>query len=631
MSSKRPSSLLLAVAGTSVLLAGCGRDLSTLQPATFPSTAEIFIDGFAPGVSFQAFGGSKVDAVQIDAAVRHTGTSSLRVTIPGPGDPTGGYAGGAFVGNVGRDLSGYNALTFWARSSMAATLNVAGLGNDNTGTSRFTAQVQGVPVTPAWTKVIIPIPLAAKLTQERGLFFFAEGAENNVGYDLWLDDIRFESVAGLGDPRPAIASRTVAAEVGAEVVLEGTVVTYDINGTDRTVEAAPAYFTPVSSDATVATVSASGTIAVVGTGTAQITAMLGATMAEGAITLNVGAGPTTPAPVPARAAADVIAIFSNAYPNVPVAFFAADFDPADVSDVQIAGDDVKRYDGLGFSVLELAAPRVDASAMTGFHIDVYTAAAPFRVKLVDFGADGNFGGGDDSEFEVTLDAASTPALTPDAWSSLDLPFTMFPGLTGRTHISQVIFSGGSPTVYVDNMYFYRDVAPTEPTAAAPTPTYAAGDVISLFSNAYANVPIDTWSASWDAADVADVQVAGDDAKLYTNLVFAGIEFTGAPIDATAMTHFRVDIWTPDPTADPAAFRIKLVDFGADGSFGGGDDTEQELAFTATTSPAIATGQWVTLDIPLSAFTGLAARGHLAQLIFVGDPNTVYVDNVLLHK
>jgi hypothetical protein len=39
---------------------------------------------------------------------------------------------------------------------------------------------------------------------------------------------------------------------------------------------------------------------------------------------------------------------------------------------------------------------------------------------------------------------------------------------------------------------------------------------------------------------------------------------------------------------------------------------------------------VSLDIPLSDFTGLTTRSHIAQLIFVGAPfgnTTVYVDNV----
>lgn len=170
----------------------------------------------------------------------------------------------------------------------------------------------------------------------------------------------------------------------------------------------------------------------------------------------------------------------------------------------------------------------------------------------------------------------------------------------------------------------------EPDFAAPTPLYPEDNVISLFSNAYTNVPVDTWSADWDQADVADVQIEGNDTKLYTNLVFAGIEFTSQTIDATAMTNFYMDVWTPDPTALPAIFKIKLVDFGADGVWGGGDDVEFELTFDETTTPALISENWIAFDIPLSDFTGLTTTGHLAQLIISGDPNTVYVDNVLFY-
>jgi hypothetical protein len=76
-----------------------------------------------------------------------------------------------------------------------------------------------------------------------------------------------------------------------------------------------------------------------------------------------------------------------------------------------------------------------------------------------------------------------------------------------------------------------------------------------------------------------------------------------------------------------------VDIGADATLGGGEDKEHVLSFEATTTPALVSGAWLTLDIPLAQFTGLTTRGNLAQLLFVGlDPiNTVFVDNVLFHK
>jgi hypothetical protein len=120
-------------------------------------------------------------------------------------------------------------------------------------------------------------------------------------------------------------------------------------------------------------------------------------------------------------------------------------------------------------------------------------------------------------------------------------------------------------------------------------------------------------------------VAGDDVKKYSQLNFVGAETVESQIDATTMTHFHTDIWTADATE----VRIKLVDFGPDGAFDGGDDVEHEIAIV---SPA--QGEWVSLDIPLADFTGLTTSANIAQLIYSGDLSggiTVYVDNVYFHK
>jgi hypothetical protein len=160
----------------------------------------------------------------------------------------------------------------------------------------------------------------------------------------------------------------------------------------------------------------------------------------------------------------------------------------------------------------------------------------------------------------------------------------------------------------------------EPLVAAPTPIQPPANVISMFSNAYTNVPVDTWRTVWSSATLTDLQIAGNDTKKYTLLNFVGIETVTSQINATGMTHFHVDAWTPNMTA----FRIKLVDFGANAAFGGGDDKEHELSFTPTLNG------WNSYDIPLSDFTGLTTRAHMAQLIFSGNPSgagTVFIDNV----
>jgi hypothetical protein len=169
-----------------------------------------------------------------------------------------------------------------------------------------------------------------------------------------------------------------------------------------------------------------------------------------------------------------------------------------------------------------------------------------------------------------------------------------------------------------------------PEGAAPAPTHPAGDVISLFSDVYSDVPVDTWHASWSGSgQVEDMQIFGDNVKLYTDLSYAGIEFASQTIDADAagMTHLHLDVWAPLG----GLFKVKLVDFGADGVYSG-DDTEFELMFNGGTEPPFFSGQWSPLDIPLQNFVGLASTEHLAQMVISSsDAHTVVVDNVYFHR
>ncbi|MDX1745610.1 MAG: hypothetical protein R3324_06710, partial [Halobacteriales archaeon] len=625
----------LALMVMSLAVVGCDDEADPAGLGELPADPEVFSDDFASDVSFQAFDGSKLDAVSVDASVARSGNSSLRVTVPAPGDPSGSYAGGAVVATSPRSFTRYDALTFWARASTPVTLDAVGFGNDNSADSHYTTEVNDLSLSTEWTKFVVPIPFPRMLQEEDGLFFFAEGPEGEEGYDIWFDDIRFESSGVVADPRPVMPSQTLTMEVGSSTDLSDLAVTFDVDGMEMEVGAGPGYFTFFSSNRNVATVSPEGSVTVVGEGMAAITALLSLTRVSGELTVSTSTAPTEDGPTPTQDAANVISLFSDAYDDVTVDTWSAVWDQADLEDTSIGGGAAKLYTNLVFAGIEFTSETIDATAMERFRMDIWTpdpsASSTFKVKLVDFGADGAFDGGDDTEHELSFTATSEPALETGAWVTIDVPLDDFANMTSREHIAQLIISGDPNTVYVDNVMFYRGgPPPTEPLTAAPTPTEDAADVISLFSNAYTDETVDTWSAVWDDADQADVQVDGDDAKLYTNLVFAGIEFTSQPIDATGMDRFRMDIWTPDPSADPAAFKVKLVDFGADGAFDGGDDTEHELSFTAGSTPALRTGTWVTLDVPLDDFAGMTSRGHIAQLIISGDPNTVYVDNVYFY-
>lgn len=338
------------------------------------------------------------------------------------------------------------------------------------------------------------------------------------------------------------------------------------------------------------------------------------------------AEPTVGADDPTAPQADVISIFSNVYSNVMVDTWRTSWSNGVLADVQVAGNDVKKFSALDFVGIEMTgANSIDASAMKFVNFDLWTPnSTTFKIKFVDFGADNAYGGGDDSEHEMVYNNVAL-----EEWVNFSIPLTDLTGLTSSEHISQIIIASqptGSSIVYLDNIYFSSASALAEPTAPAADPNFDAANVISLFSNKYTDVTVDTWRTVWSAATLDDIQIAGNDVKKYSSMDFVGIEAVGPNlIDASDMDHINFDIWSPNSTL----FKIKLVDFGADEAFGGGDDTEHELTFSA---PAME--EWINYRIPLSDFTGLTNTSNIAQIIMVSEPtgtSVVYLDNMFFSK
>lgn len=77
------------------VLAGCERKIDTDVLATSPKVAEIFIDGFASGINFQAWG--KPTALSQDNETKYSGTAALKVDVPAPDDLQGNWTGGVFM------------------------------------------------------------------------------------------------------------------------------------------------------------------------------------------------------------------------------------------------------------------------------------------------------------------------------------------------------------------------------------------------------------------------------------------------------------------------------------------------------------------------------------------------------
>ncbi|MEC4004980.1 glycosyl hydrolase family 16 [Flavobacterium sp. SUN052] len=597
----------------------CQRDLSDdAVLSTYSKNGDVFIDAFSAGLGYGAFGGSKYTAFSVDNEVKHLGTTSMRFDVPNVGDPQGAYAGGVFIDASGRNLTDYDALTFWIKSSQGASLNEVGFGTDFAA-NKYNVVLKNVSIATNWQKVIIPIPDASKLLQEKGMFWYSEGPENGLGYTFWIDDVKFEKLGTIAYPTPSILDGLDKVEqtfIGSNSTLSGLSETFNMpTGANQTVSLAPSYFTFISSNPSVATVDELGKVSVIGSGTTIITAKLAGKDALGSLTLT-SLGVFTPAPTPTKDAANVISIFSNAYTNVPVEYYNGFYQPYQTTlggnDIHINNDDIIRYTNLNFVGTQFSQPTVDASQMTYLHVDIQvqeamTAGDHIKVQLGDFGANAVFGGGDDTNGSVNF---TNTSFTTGSWVGLDIPLSSFTGLTSKSHLAQILFISDATisNILVDNIYFYK--VPTAPTTAAPTPTVPSANVLSVFSDAYTNVASNL-NPNWGQTTVVtQVAIAGNNTLKYAGLNYQGLQFASSQ-NVSAMTFLHIDYYSANSTS----LKTYLISTGP---------VEKAKILTVPTS----TG-WNSIEIPLSNFSPVNLA-DIIQMKFDGNGD-IYLDNIYFHN
>jgi hypothetical protein len=385
--------------------------------------------------------------------------------VPNATDPQGNYAGGILrVDGAGRDLTGYDALTFWAKASQGVTIGEIGFGEDFYP-NKYITTMTNISLGTAWTKYIIPIPDASKLLHEKGMFRYSAGTQgtNGAGYTFWIDELKFEKLGTILPLQASImdgANVTRSTFVGVTSNITGVIATFNMpNGRNQSVNISPAFLNFTSSNSSVATINDAGVVTPIAAGTATITATFNGQQATGSLTINCQ-GVFVNAPVPTRNAANVISIFSNAYTNVPVNYYNGYWAPwqtTQSNDFSVAGDNVLNYTNFNFVGIEFSNPTVNATSMTHLHLDVFIpgAVAPgrqLRVIVVDFGANGVYGG-DDTRHSTTFTA---PTLVSQNWVSIEIPFSAMPGLGSRSKLAQIILEGGdNSNLYVDNIYFHN--------------------------------------------------------------------------------------------------------------------------------------------------------------------------------
>lgn len=602
-----------------VLLVGCQPNEDDLQPASYPTNGDVFIDNFSSGLNYAAFGGSVPTAFQVDKSVTYNQSSAaMRFDVPNANDPNGAYAGGTFFTSMGRNLTDFDALTFWAKASQSATIDVVGFGND-LGINKYQASLSGVQLSTVWKKYIIPIPDASKLTAEKGMFFISEGPENGNGYSFWVDEVQFEKLGTLAHQNASIfngATTSISSFNGVSHLVQGLNISFNLpNGINQAVNVTPYYFNFISSVPAVASVDETGMVQVLSQGSTVISALVGTTVVQGSLTINSG-GNFVHAPTPMPNQENVISLFSDHYANIPVDYYNgywAPYQTTQSSDFTVDNDHVLNYTQFNFVGIQSSSPTVNASSMSHLHAHIFipnslNAGAVFKVQVVDFGSDGVYGGGNDTNHTTTFTA---PILQGQQWITLTIPFSSMSGLNSRNHLGQIIFEGVNiPNFYADNVFFYNDgsIIPTVPTVAAPIPT--ATNVISIFSDTYTNIAGVNFNPNWgQATQTSVVNIAGNNTLKMVNLNYQGIEF-GSTQDVSSKTNLHLDYYTATSTS----LKIFLISPGP-----------VETAFILNV-PSM--GGWNSMNIPLSAFAPVN-MSQVFQIKFEGN-GEVYVDNIFFH-
>jgi len=455
------------------LVVSCERELSDEAVfATFPSTAEVFID--APvglGTNFYfPYNGSKATAWTVDSEVSYEGNASMRFDVPNANDPEGNFAGAIFRidgDGSGRDLSGFDALTFWAKATQAVTIGEIGFGEDF-GENIYVTTRTNIDLTTNWVKYVVPIPDSSKLIQERGLLRYSAGGigpvGNEVGYTFWLDEVKFEKLGTVAQPQPVILNgqdvvqQTFNGSI-IDLAASGLTQTFNVSGSNVTVNTTPAYFLFGSSDPSVAAVDENGLVTILKEGTANVIAELAGVLAEGSLEIT-SSGDLPASPVPTQPEANVKSIYSDTY----MAVTGSDFNPGfggsttQTSEADLNGNKVQIYSNNNFTGI-IFDNTVDASALSYLHIDIYTQQpnTSVEIQIRDVGGNGEietnvftgFPDGDDKDFRFTVSG-----LTPGVWTSVEIPLDG--DLTAQKNNLGALILAGGPDFILDNIYFYSE-------------------------------------------------------------------------------------------------------------------------------------------------------------------------------
>lgn len=220
----------------------------------------------------------------------------------------------------------------------------------------------------------------------------------------------------------------------------------------------------------------------------------------------------------------------------------------------------------------------------------------------------------DNSGAVFYDITYNSSTISTSWKSgLQKSFTVS-GLTGSTNYSFSIVARDRTGNAVSSPIVINATT-LSVIPAAPTPTFTAAKVMSLFSDAYTNVTGANFDPGWGGGPITEVLLGGNAAKKYETFSYKGVQLSAA-VNASTMTKLHVDIY---PTTETSV-KVSPINTSKAGAL------KQNDTSVGTLIP----NQWNSIHVALSNIG--VDMSAMDQFIFsAGTGGTFYMDNLYLYN
>lgn len=267
--------------------------------------------------------------------------------------------------------------------------------------------------------------------------------------------------------------------------------------------------------------------------------------------------------------------------DIPLSHFDPPVNLGNVFQFKVVGNGVVYFDNWYFWKNPTASPadatlsdlKVDDTTVPGFTPTMlnYNVALPFGT----------------TEVPVVTATTTNPAATHVVNAT--------PSLPGTTSV--VVTSEDGSTTLTYNVHF--SIQSPEPATAPPTPTHAAEDVVSIYSDEYVDEPGTNFDPFWGQQTIVtiDYLIAGQNTIRYQNLNFQGTELVN--LDVSGYDYYHLDFWTANSTS----LEFFMISPGP-----------MEKGFVLDITPET----WVSVDIPLDYFDPPVNLSDLFQFKIEGD-------------